>query len=325
VSASRVFVLKREELIAAAGLDELLSELSRPAGYALQTVGKHLRSALLFRAAQAGPHPEHPSVRRAAIAVELFQLATLAHDDVVDDAQMRRGTETVGVAFGAGAAGFAGGLLFARALEIVSDCGDEPTRRFARAAREVCAGEIAEFHDLLDVDRTPARYRAAISGKTATLFELSAWLGAFTSGAPAETVACVARFGHMFGMAFQIADDILDLVGDPARTGKARAKDLEHGVYTLPVIYAMADDKLLRNALRTADGPEDYARIIEAIDESGGLATAIEDCLTCVSEATADLRHGLGFAAASAEGLVGLLERTIAPIARPASEVPQHA
>lgn len=325
MSRAGVPVLDREDLIEAAGLDELVPELSRPTRYLLQTVGKHLRSALLFSAAQTGPHPEHPFVQRAAIAVELFHLATLAHDDVVDDARTRRGTEAVGVAFSAGAAGLAGGLLFARAAEVISSCGDEPVRQFARVAREMCAGEIAEFHDMLDVDRTLARYHTAIAGKTASLFELAAWLGAFNAGAPAETVACVARFGHQFGVAFQIADDILDLVGDPACTGKARAKDLEHGVYTLPVIYAMADDRVLRNELRTAATPDSYARVIEAIEQSGGLTRAIEDCLTCVSEAAAEVRQGLGCTDASVDGLVALLQQAVAPIARSASAVPQHA
>jgi heptaprenyl diphosphate synthase len=308
--------LTAEELVHAAGIEELVGELAEPVEYFLGTTGKQLRSTVVLRAAGVGPRPADPLVRLGAVAVELSHLATLAHDDVIDGGRIRRGARTVDVMYGSFASGFVGGVLFARAGELAARCGAEPMLRFARAGANVCKGQMAEFEDLFDLARSVRRYRLAIAGKTASLFELAAWLGAWLAGAAERTTEALARFGRELGMAFQIADDVLDLTAPESETGKVQAKDLREGVYSLPVIHALRADARLREQLEHGPREAELPELLARIERSGAIELAISQCKLCARRARMFLNEDFGVAAAAAEELAALLDRALAPIDR---------
>jgi heptaprenyl diphosphate synthase len=257
--------------------------------YVVSTPGKRFRASLLHTAACYGPHPDDPAIGSAAVAVELFHAATLAHDDVVDDGQLRRGKATIGAHAGSFAASLAGGWLFARAVELLAAAGHDAIARFSETTAVVCEGEMLETRELFDVDRSRERYLAAIRAKTASLIAFASWLGAHLGGAEPELAARLERYGDAVGMAFQIADDLLDLVADPERTGKTPGSDLRQGVYTLPTIYALETDTVLRDGL--LEGPEAYELppLVERIRAGGAIEAALADCDAWIERALAAL------------------------------------
>lgn len=265
-----------ESLVA---LDPLASDspLRPSCDYIVSNPGKRFRAQALESAAYYGDRPDDPLVHRSAVAIELFHAATLAHDDVVDDGNLRRGKATIGAHAGNLAASLSGGWLFARSMELVAEVGGEATVRFAEATSVVCEGEMLESRDLYDVDRTREGYLAGIEAKTARLIALSTWLGAKAGGADPEVALRLERYGNAVGMAFQIADDILDLVAEPEATGKTKGSDLRGGVYTLPTIHALAVDRELRD--RLVGGPEDaeLPELIERIRVTGAVEAALAE------------------------------------------------
>lgn len=257
--------------------------------YVVSSPGKRFRAAVLADAAKYGGRASNELVQQAAVAIELFHSATLAHDDVVDDGQLRRGKAAVGAHSGNLAASFTGGWLFARAVELIADVGDEAAVRFAETASTVCEGEMLETGDLHDVNRTHERYLAVIRAKTASLIAFAAWLGTEVGGASPEYAKELEQYGEALGMAFQISDDILDLVADPEKTGKTPGSDLRQGVYTLPVIYAFDEDRSLRDDLLR--GPEEYELplLVERIRGTGALDAALVDCTSWIEKARSSL------------------------------------
>jgi heptaprenyl diphosphate synthase len=265
------------------------SPLHASCSYVVATPGKRFRAALVQTAARYGPQPEQPVVERCAVAVELFHAATLAHDDVVDDGQLRRGKATIGAHAGSFAASLAGGWLFARAVELVAEAGREAIGRFAETTSVVCEGEMLETRELYDVGRSRDAYLAAIEAKTASLIGFASWLGSHLGGADPELSTRLRRYGEGVGMAFQIADDILDLVADPELTGKTPGSDLRQGVYTLPTIYALQTDSVLRDGL--LEGPEahELPPLVARIRASGAIDAALEECDAWIDGAIAAL------------------------------------
>jgi octaprenyl-diphosphate synthase len=174
----------------------------------------------------------------AAATVELLHLASLVHDDVVDASDERRGKASVRARFGDQAALLAGCWLAARAVQLVAACGETPVRMFADTVRWLVDGQILELQDLGRADRSVARYQRSIEGKTGSLFSYSSALAAELLGAPADEVESLERYGRHLGIAFQIVDDTLDMVGNPAAMGKGVGTDLRQGLFTLPVLYA---------------------------------------------------------------------------------------
>lgn len=254
-----------DELLARSLADELdalsfgrTTTLNRACAHLLSTHGKQLRGRLLLAAARQGPRPHAPPVGQAACAIELLHLASLAHDDVIDAGTVRRGVPTAGVRFGQQASGFAGGWLFARAVELIAESGPAPLDLFAKTARLMCEGGMLEFRDLYNTRRTAQSYFAAAEQKTASAFFLAGELGAGLAGASAEIASAAGRFGLEFGMAYQIWDDLMDLLASPEQSGKTPESDLRQGVFTLPVIYALEESDELRKRL-AADGAHDDA------------------------------------------------------------------
>jgi heptaprenyl diphosphate synthase len=257
--------------------------------YVVSTPGKRFRSAVLVDAARYGNRATDRLVEQAAVAIELFHSATLAHDDVVDNGQLRRGKLAVGTHAGNLAASLTGGWLFARAVELIADLGDEASIRFAETASTVCEGEMLETEDLHDVDRTHERYLTVIGAKTASLIAFAAWLGAKAGGAEQGRASELERYGEAMGMAFQISDDILDLVADPESTGKTPGSDLRQGVYTLPVIYALDADQSIREALLRGPEEHELPALVERIRRTGALEAAFADCTNWIEEAHSSL------------------------------------
>lgn len=242
--------------------------------------GKRLRPllALLMAGDDELPAEQERSLRTAAAAIELVHVATLVHDDVLDRAPVRRGIPTIWSEHGAPAAVGAGDALLAAAFEAVARGALPPVSRvLADAAGSLAAGELMQRADAYKLDITVQRYEARVIGKTAALFEAACRIGALHSGLDPDLAG---GLGRDLGIAFQLLDDLLDIEGDPAVTGKPRGTDLLDGTVTLPVAFAARElPQITERALRAIDEPG-AARLCDEIIASGatervrGMATA---------------------------------------------------
>lgn len=224
-----------EELLreAIAGHGEKLGE---DAGATLDAGGKRLRPMLVLLC--AGPERSEEAIRAAA-AIELVHMATLVHDDVLDDAPLRRGLPTVAATSGRERATATGDLLFSRAFALLAEAGDaRSVALLADASVALARGELAQRRDAFDLGIDEERYLSRCRLKTGRLFECACLLG--------RDDEALREFGAEIGLAFQLLDDVLDVSGPPERTGKARGTDLLDGTVTLPLIEAAAGDPGLR-------------------------------------------------------------------------------
>jgi geranylgeranyl pyrophosphate synthase len=227
----------------------------------LDAGGKRLRPMLtLLCAGEAGGDPEV----RAAAAIELVHMATLVHDDVLDDADLRRGRPTVFATSGRDRATGVGDLLFARAFALLAGPGDTRSIELLSAASVALArGEFAQRNDAYDVAITEERYLERCRLKTAALFECACRIG--------RDEESLGAFGAEVGLAFQLLDDVLDVSGPASRTGKARGTDLLDGTVTLPFIEAAESDPAIRETdLRTLD-PSGAEALCDRIAATGAL------------------------------------------------------
>ena len=251
----------------------------------LEAGGKRLRPVLVFI---CGGHGDEGLVA-AAVAVELLHMATLVHDDVLDRAPLRRGRPTVFAAAGREAATATGDLLFSRAFAELAATGRAQAVRFlSEASSSLARGELMQRADAWREDVTPERYLERCRLKTASLFAAACRLGALFGSAP-ESEGPLARFGARVGLAFQLLDDVLDVSGPPARTGKPRGTDLLDGTVTLPLILARRRDPELRDLdLRSVvTEPAQAAAVCDRIVLTGVLSEAREQALRHVAEAKA--------------------------------------
>jgi heptaprenyl diphosphate synthase len=213
--------------------------LSEVAGHLISAGGKRLRPMLVLAAAVATGAAVSDEVVQGAVSVELVHLGSLYHDDVIDDAQSRRGVPSVNARWGNLVAIVAGDFLLARASEIAASLGTEVSALLAATIGRLCEGEVAELRQAYNPSRSESSYLAAIGGKTASLMATSCRIGGITSGASRSDVDALTAFGQAFGLTFQIFDDILDLIGTDEGLGKPAGHDLVEGIYTLPVIRAL--------------------------------------------------------------------------------------
>ncbi|HHY32573.1 MAG TPA: polyprenyl synthetase family protein [Firmicutes bacterium] len=222
----------------------------------LRAGGKRVRPALVLASGMFG-EADLSKLVPVASAIEIVHMATLIHDDIIDGADTRRGVKTVHARYGPDVAVFTGDYLFTRAFRILSEyASHEMLSSVARAVQEVCEGEIEQYESRRNVAVSFGQYLRRIRQKTAMLFALSCYAGALVAEAPRSTADALRRFGLHLGVAFQIADDILDFSQDSATTGKPAGHDIACGVYTLPVIYALESAKWsneLRNLLNGLD------------------------------------------------------------------------
>jgi heptaprenyl diphosphate synthase len=240
--------------------------VSEAAGYLLAAGGKRFRPMLVLLGGRFGD-PDDARLVPAAVAIELTHLATLYHDDVIDEARSRRGIDSANARWDNTVAILTGDFLFARASQIASDLGTDVTRLLARTIAEVCEGQIREVQIMGRIETDEAGYLDVIRRKTASLIGTSCRLGGLVADADVEVAERLERFGRTLGMAFQLSDDIMDLTSDRGVLGKEPGADLREGVYTLPVIHALRDSarsEELRDLLST--GPPTGERLQAALD-----------------------------------------------------------
>jgi geranylgeranyl pyrophosphate synthase len=257
--------------------------LARHAGDTIAAGGKRLRPLLVCLAAGVPP-PETDGLVRAAVAVELVHGATLVHDDVLDGSPLRRGRPTVVAAAGRRLATATGDLLFSRAFaELAGGESMACVRVLTRASLELAMGELMQRADAWNPDVEVSRYLERCRLKTAALFRAACELGAFEGGGPVQPLGA---FGEQIGLAFQILDDVLDVSGPAARTGKPRGTDLLDGTVTLPLIIARARDPELASLdIRGLAGAADAATVCERIAATGALDVAKARALDLVAAA----------------------------------------
>jgi geranylgeranyl pyrophosphate synthase len=230
-------------------------------------------------------------VLAAMRTVELLHVATLLHDDVIDGSRLRRGEPSVSHRYGALAAQCSGGWMLGAAAQLASGLGRDATELFAEAVNETCAGQILETQHLWDTRRSQADYERAVMGKTASLFRLSAQLGGLVAGIEGTPLSALGQFGRSFGMAFQLVDDLLDLLADPADTGKEHGMDVRHGVYTLPVLYALETDPELLGATALDTHKLDLDDVVERVLRTDTVPRVVSLCETHLSDATAAVQN----------------------------------
>ena len=234
---------------AARAQDDLLAETS---GYLINAGGKRFRATLVLLAAQFG-NARDPRVVPAAVAIELTHLATLYHDDVMDEAPVRRGHPSANSRWDNTIAILTGDFLFARASSILADLGEEAIRIQAATFAQLVSGQIAETVGARPGEDPLDHYMKVVTDKTASLIATAGRFGAMFSGAPDGVATRIATACGAFGVAWQLADDILDVASESDQSGKTPGTDLREGVPTLPVLHA----------LRSA-GPAD-ARLVELL------------------------------------------------------------
>ena len=201
--------------------------------------GKRLRPQLVLLCAQATGSDISDGAIQLAVVVEFIHTATLLHDDVVDESDLRRGRDTANAVWGNAASVLVGDFLYSRAFQLMVGVDRMAVMRIlADTTNRIAEGEVLQLMHLGDPDVSEARYRDVIERKTAVLFAAACRLGALTNGASTEIELACASYGHHLGMAFQIADDLLDYTGDASRIGKQLGDDLAEGKPTLPLILA---------------------------------------------------------------------------------------
>ncbi|WP_312886740.1 polyprenyl synthetase family protein [Actinocrinis puniceicyclus] len=213
--------------------------IGQTANHLVDAGGKRFRPLLTLLAAEFGDFAA-PGVVPAAAVVELTHLATLYHDDVMDEAPLRRGVPTANARWDNSIAILTGDFLFARASQILADLGPEAVRLQAETFERLVAGQINECIGPKDGQAPIDHYLSVLVDKTGSLIATSARFGALLSGAPGPVVDTLTRFGEVFGVAFQLSDDVLDIASDSDQSGKTPGTDLREGVPTLPTLYALA-------------------------------------------------------------------------------------
>ncbi len=224
-------------LVAVAADDDFIATAAK---HLVDAGGKRFRPLLTLLAAHFG-HAERTEVIRSAVVCELTHLATLYHDDVMDEATVRRGAESANARWGNSIAILTGDFLFARASDILADLGPEAVRIQAQTFERLVTGQIRETVGPKPGVDPIEHYLAVLSEKTGSLIATSAEFGARFAGLPLEQIEALKQYGESIGIAFQISDDILDIASETGQSGKTPGTDLREGVQTLPALYALRD------------------------------------------------------------------------------------
>jgi heptaprenyl diphosphate synthase len=267
--------------------DPYLTEI---ASHLIHAGGKRLRPLFTIASGAAAlPNGQsvHDDLVRGGVAVELVHIGSLYHDDVMDEAQMRRQVISVNARWGNLRAILAGDFLLAKASEIAADLGTEVAGLLASTIAKLCEGQVGELQTLYNVDRTVEQYEPSIEGKTASLYAAACRIGGIVSEQPTDAIDHLTEFGRLYGMAFQVIDDILDCVATDEQLGKPAGNDMIEGVYSLPVIYTLAapGTDRLRELLTDGLTMEDRHAAIEIVRDGPGVEMAMAVARTYVSQA----------------------------------------
>ena len=287
-SVARIEQLMSDELGKA---DELMAEAVQ---HLFQAGGKRFRPLFTVLAASLGPRPDDPEVAIAGAVIELVHLATLYHDDVMDEAQMRRGAPSANARWGNNIAILAGDYLFATASRLVSLLGPEAVRVIADTFAQLVTGQMRETRGAAEHVDSVDHYLKVVYEKTACLIAASGRFGATFSGADDQQIDRLHRLGGIVGTAFQISDDIIDIDSDPDESGKVPGTDLREGVHTLPVLYALRDtgpdsDRLRELLATPVERDEDVAEALTLLRRSAGMARARETVAEYAAKARDEL------------------------------------
>jgi heptaprenyl diphosphate synthase len=269
--------------------------LRETATHLLKAGGKRIRPVFVLLAAQFGNYDLN-RIKYIAVPLELIHMATLVHDDVIDNADLRRGQLTVKSKWDSRIAMYTGDYIFAKALTVVTEL-DKPEihRILSKAIVEVCIGEMEQIRLFYHVDQTIRDYLLRIRRKTALLIAISCQLGAVAADVPMEVSRRLYSFGYNVGMAFQIRDDILDLTGTEKELGKPPGSDIRQGNLTLPVLYALRMEEyrepLLQELkrIRQMDGQTDVRTFLDMVRGSGGIELADQLSSRFIDKAIAQL------------------------------------
>jgi len=270
-------------------LTEVVSHLMNAGGKR----GRPLFALAAAASTQPTIAPASDEVVLGGVAVELVHLGSLYHDDVMDEADTRRTVESVNARWGNLTAILAGDYLLAKASEIAASLGTEVAGLLARTIAKLCEGQVLELQSAFNAGRTEDAYLESIAGKTAALFATASRIGALVVGMDRIHVDALTTFGHDYGMAFQIVDDVLDLSATDEQLGKPAGHDLVEGVYTLPVIRSLATGgdgaERLAGMLGRVPDPDEVATARQLLRDSGMVASAMDTAADYVDSACAAL------------------------------------
>jgi geranylgeranyl pyrophosphate synthase len=215
--------------------------MTDPLTHLFKAGGKRFRPLFTVLSAQIGPDPDAAEVTIAGAVIELVHLATLYHDDVMDEAEVRRGAPTANVRWSNNVAILAGDYLFATASRLVSRLGPEAVRLIAETFAQLVTGQMRETRGVAEGADSIDHYLKVVYEKTACLISAAGQFGAMFSGADDDQVQRLSRLGGLVGTAFQISDDIIDIDSDSHESGKLPGTDVREGVHTLPMVYALQE------------------------------------------------------------------------------------
>ncbi|MGZ9586909.1 heptaprenyl diphosphate synthase component II [Paenibacillus marinisediminis] len=256
---------------------ELLNETSL---HLLKSGGKRIRPVFVLMAGKFGTY-DLDQLKRVAVPLELIHMASLVHDDVIDDADTRRGNLTVKSKWDNLVAMYTGDYIYGKALTLVTELENPHIHRIlSKAMVEMCIGEMEQIRDFFNTEQSVRQYLLRIRRKTALLIAVSCQLGALAAGADHKTSNWLYRYGYNVGMTFQIRDDVLDLTGTEAQLGKPPGNDIKQGNITLPVLYALQDptirEPLLQHIehIRAHNGETDVSEALQLIRNSRGIQEA---------------------------------------------------
>lgn len=250
-------------------MNEILQDLA-------SSGGKRIRPGLCIIGAGFGSKPIE-SIYPLAAVLEMLHLATLVHDDIIDDATHRRGALTTQQKYGKDYAVYTGDYIFTKCFEILAENYElHHMKELSKAVSRVCVGEIEQFDGRFKSHTSVKKYLKIVGAKTSALLATSLAVGAYEAGCDERFCKKLGKIGLHVGNAFQIIDDILDYTGDEARVGKTLGNDLKQGYYTLPLIYALRKNDLVLNKLLAANVYDDETikRIIVRVNELGGVRQA---------------------------------------------------
>jgi heptaprenyl diphosphate synthase len=273
------------------GADDLMTEAVL---HLFEAGGKRFRPLFTVLSAQLGPQPDADEVTIAGAVIELVHLATLYHDDVMDEAQVRRGATSANVRWGNNIAILAGDYLFATASRLVSRLGPNAVRIIAETFAQLVTGQMRETRGAANGVDSIEHYLKVVHEKTACLIGAAGQFGAMFSGADDDQVQRLSRLGGIVGTAFQISDDIIDIDSDPDESGKLPGTDLREGVHTLPVLYALREsgpeaDRLRELLVGPVDDDAVVAEALTLLRASPGMAKAKDTVARYAAQARSEL------------------------------------
>lgn len=285
--------IEQELYASVRGDDDLLTETSL---HLLKAGGKRLRPVFVLMGGQFGRY-DLEKLKRVAIPLELIHSASLVHDDVIDDAETRRGMPTVKAKWDNQIAMYTGDYIYAKALALVAELPNPHIHRIlSRALVEMSVGEMEQIRDFFNAGQSVRHYLRRIRRKTALLIAISCQLGALAADADPDVSRLLYNYGYNVGMAFQIRDDLLDLSGTEKQIGKPPGSDMRQGNITLPVIYTLEDEtvreELLRELQFVRDGLGGSQRALELVLQGDGIRRA-EDLATRYINKALDALAGL--------------------------------